>query len=122
MSELNEELVARLLDAFYAKVRRDPELAPVFEGIIGDGWPAHMKRIEAFWQMAMRISRGYHGPDFMPAHLKHGSIQAGQLERWLALFEETVDEIVPPDLRARFMHVANAMADNLRISLARREL
>jgi hemoglobin len=122
MSELNEDLVTRLLEAFYVKVRRDPELAPVFEGIIGDGWPAHMKRIEAFWRMAMRISRGYNGPDFMPAHLKHASIKAGQLKRWLALFEQTVDEIVAPDLRARFMHVANAMADNLRISLDRRDL
>lgn len=121
MSELNEALVTRLLEAFYAKVRRDPELGPVFDGVIGDRWPEHMQRIESFWRMALRISRGYHGPDFMPAHMKHAAIRADQLDRWLALFAQTVDEIAP-DERARFMHVANAMADNLRISLARRDL
>jgi hemoglobin len=122
MSELTDELVARLLAAFYAKVRRDPELAPVFEGIISHGWPAHMKRIESFWRTALRLSRGYHGPDFMPAHLKHSAIRAEQVDRWLVLFAETVDEIAPPSLRARFLHVAQAMAENLRISLAQRDL
>lgn len=122
MSELNEALVAHVLDVFYAKVRRDPELAPVFEKIIGDRWPEHMARIESFWRMALRLSRGYHGPDFMPAHLRHDAIRASQLERWLALFEETVEETVPVDLRAQFLRIARVMAENLQISLARRDL
>ena len=121
MSELNEDLVARLLAAFYAKVRRDPELGPVFDGIIGERWPEHMQRIESFWRMALRISRGYHGPDFMPSHLKHAAIRADQLDRWLELFEQTVNEMAP-EHHERFMHVAHAMADNLRISLSRRDL
>ena len=43
-----------------------------------------------------------------------------QTERWLALFDETLIERVPPEARARFARVAHAMAENLRISLERR--
>jgi hemoglobin len=121
MTEMTEDFVERLLDAFYAKVRRDPELAPVFEGIIRDRWPEHMLRIKSFWLTALRISSGYHGPDFMPAHLRHASIQATQLTRWLALFEETVQEMAPADEQARLMRIAHAMAENLQIGLERRD-
>jgi len=120
MSEITEEFVAQLLEAFYVKVRRDPELGPVFEDIIRDRWPEHMRRIHSFWLMALRISRGYHGPDFMPAHLRHATIEASQLTRWLALFEETVHELAPPDQHEQFMRIAHAMAENLQIGLQRR--
>ena len=122
MKALDEAFVTRLLTAFYDKVHQDPELGPVFDRIIGDGWPAHVRRIESFWRMALRISRGYHGPDFMPAHLQHEMIRADQLERWLALFEQTVDEVAPPSARERLMLIASAMAANLRIGLERRDL
>lgn len=121
MTEWNEDLVRRLLAAFYAKVRRDAELGPVFDDIIGDRWPAHMMRIEAFWFRALQLSRGYHGPDFMPAHLMHGTIKASQLERWLALFADALNETVPQPLQAKCMHVARSMVDNLRLCLDRRD-
>lgn len=121
MTGLDAALVAELLDAFYAKVRRDEELGPVFDDIIGDRWPEHMQRINAFWLSALRIARGYHGPGFMPAHLKHATIRADLLDRWLALFERTVGEIAPESTHEALMSVAHAMADNLRISLSRRD-
>jgi hemoglobin len=120
MSEITEEFVAQLLDSFYAKVRRDPDLGPVFDDIIRDRWPEHMQRIQSFWLMALRISRGYHGPDFMYAHLRHATIQASQLARWLDLFEDTVREMAPADQHERFMRIAHAMAENLQIGLQRR--
>jgi hemoglobin len=121
MDELNAELVARLLDAFYAKVRRDPTLGPVFEGVIGEDWPAHMAKINLFWRTALRIDRGYPGRDFMPAHLRHQTIRATQLSIWLDLFEEALSECAPPSLRGDFRRIAEAMAENIGMGLNRRD-
>src|SRR5215213_5321400 len=67
---LTEALVREVIDAFYAKVRRDPILGPVFDDIIQDDWPAHLERITSFWLTATRLGLGYEGRGFMPAHLK----------------------------------------------------
>ncbi|MBV9066594.1 MAG: hypothetical protein JO004_12615, partial [Methylobacteriaceae bacterium] len=47
---LSEAQIGALLDLFYARVRADPELGPVFARAIGkDEWPAHMETIQDFW-------------------------------------------------------------------------
>jgi hemoglobin len=117
---LTETLVRQVIDAFYAKVRRDPTLGPVFDGIIKDDWPAHIERIVSFWLTATRLRVGYDGRRFMPAHLAHVSIEAAQLPQWLRLFRETATEICPPDAAAVLIDIAERMADSIRISLMRR--
>lgn len=121
MTEISEALVTRVLDDFYAKVRRDPILGPVFSTIIGEDWTAHMEKIRRFWCSALRIRPGYEGRAFMPAHLRHDSIQASQMDRWMELFRETVAEDVDETQRAAFLRVAVSMSENLAISLARRD-
>ena len=118
---LTEPLVCQVVDAFYAKVRRDPLLGPVFDGIIKDDWPAHIERICAFWLTATRIGSGYDGRRFMPAHLGHGAIRAEQLPRWLLLFRETAHEVCPPAAADVLVDIAERMADSIRIGLARRD-
>jgi hemoglobin len=118
---LTEPLVRQVIDAFYAKVRQDPILAPVFNGIIKDDWPAHIERIFAFWLTATRLGSGYDGRAFMPAHLKHGAIRAEQLPQWLLLFRETAREHCPPDAADVLIDTAERMADSIRMSLARRD-
>ena len=118
---LTEALVGEVLEAFYARVRRDPVLAPVFEGIIKDDWPAHMERISSFWLTATRLGGGYEGRGFMPAHLKHAAIRAEQLPQWLRLFGETARERCPPAAADVLIDIAERMADSIRVSLARRD-
>jgi hemoglobin len=110
-----------VIDAFYAKVRRDPTLGPVFEGIIKDDWPAHLERIASFWLTATRLGSGYEGRRFMPAHAAHGSIHAAHLPRWLELFRATTAERCPPKAAEVLDDIAVRMADTIRIALARRE-
>ena len=118
---LTEPLVRQVIEAFYAKVRRDAALGPIFDGIIKDDWPAHMDRITAFWLTATRLGSGYEGRGFMPAHLRHGAIRAEQLPRWLLLFRETAQETCPPAAAEVLVDIAERMADSIRIGLARRD-
>jgi hemoglobin len=118
---LTEPLVRQVIDAFYVKVRRDPLLGPVFNGIIKDDWPAHIERITAFWLTATRLGSGYDGRRFMPVHLAHAAIRAELLPQWLLLFRDTAHELCPPAAAEVLMDIAERMADSIRISLVRRD-
>ena len=118
---LDPELVRRVVNEFYKKLRKDPDLGPVFEAVIGNDWDAHMERIHSFWVTATRLGKGYEGCNFMPAHLKHSSIKAALLPRWLLLFTENANEICPPEGAAVLVDIAERMADLIRISLDRRD-
>ncbi|MCX7980197.1 MAG: group III truncated hemoglobin [Bacteroidia bacterium] len=80
--------IDRLLEAFYAQVRRDPLLAPTFAHISEEAWPAHLQRIGDFWETVLFARPKYRGSPFLP-HLRLG-LTAAHFERWLALFEETL--------------------------------
>jgi hemoglobin len=121
MDKLSGALVERVLVAFYARIRADERLGPVFKEIIGDDWVPHMRKIVSFWASALRLSREYRGADFMSAHLKHRTIEAAQLPIWIELFERTLDEDVPSAPKPQFMKIALAMIENLRITLDRRD-
>ncbi|MBV8522640.1 MAG: hypothetical protein JOY71_11045 [Acetobacteraceae bacterium] len=44
---IDETLVRAVVEKFYAKVRRDPLLGPIFNEAVED-WPDHIKRLCAF--------------------------------------------------------------------------
>jgi len=121
MSAIDSDMVRALLDSFYNSVRRDAVLGPVFDPLIGEDWPAHISKITEFWLTALRLSRSYKGSGFMAAHLRHGSIREEHMQRWLELFAKAVEQEIAPEHRLAFLNVANAMAENLRISLERRD-
>jgi hemoglobin len=119
--KLSEALLRRVIDEFYTRVRADPVLGPVFNTIIGDRWGPHIERIMSFWMMATRLRPGYRGRDFMPAHLRHDAIRAEQLPQWLALFRATCRDLCSPDNAATLILIAEQMAENMAISLTKRD-
>ena len=44
----NETTIATLVDHFYEKVRRDPEIGPVFNAAVHD-WDEHKRLLTSFW-------------------------------------------------------------------------
>jgi hemoglobin len=118
---LTEPLLREVIGAFYAKVRVDAVLGPVFEQAIGDDWDAHIETICQFWLTASRLGRGYQTRNFMPAHVKHASIRAEQLPHWLRLFRATAAERCTPEAAEVLVDIAERMADSIRVMLARRE-
>ena len=100
---IDEALVSDLVDTFYARVRQDALLGPVFETAIGDDWDAHLARLKDFWSAIALGTRRYNGRP-MPAHLRLPGLTRAHFERWLTLFRETLDEIMPNPAAADFFH------------------
>jgi hemoglobin len=116
--ELSEEQIGALLDLFYTKVRADPELGPVFTRAIGqDEWPKHIATIQDFWSAVMLKSGRYKGNPFQ-VHKEVEGISPELFTRWLALFDESCREMLPPDLAAAMHGRAVQIADSLKAGLS----
>lgn len=111
---ITEPEIATLVDRFYAKVRRDPVIGPVFEAAIDD-WDGHLATLRDFWSSVMLTSGRYKGNP-MAAHLRH-PIRPEFFERWLALFGETAREVLPPKAAAQIGVKADRIAESLKLAL-----
>jgi hemoglobin len=116
-TELSEEQIGVLLDLFYTKVRADPELGPVFAGAIAEEkWPAHMAVIQDFWSAVMLKSGRYRGNP-LQVHKEIEGVSPELFKRWLALFDESCREMLPPDLAEAMHGRAVQIADSLKAGL-----
>ena len=114
---INEESLRHLVDAFYAKVREDPLIGPVFNGAIAD-WPEHLDKLQCFWSSVMLTSGRYKGRP-LPAHVKHAdAISPASFERWLAIWRETTDELLDPVSAAALQEKAGRIAESLSLGIA----
>lgn len=115
-SELDETGLQKLVDAFYARVRADPELGPIFEDAVDD-WPAHLKTLTAFWSSVMLKTGRYTGRP-VPAHMKHsGRMSPSHFERWLALWTATADDHMEPAVAAALKAKAALIGESLQLAL-----
>src|SRR3954470_2194497 len=73
----------RLLRHFYADVRQQSEIAPIFFAKIQD-WPAHLETIADFWSNVTGGPVRYDRP--MPAKHFHLGLEARHFEVWLDLW------------------------------------
>ena len=87
---LNLDDIKTLVDSFYAKVRKDKLLAPIFNDIIEDRWPQHLKKMYSFWQTVLLSEHTYYGSPF-PPHAKL-PVTKEHFDRWLQLFFKTIDD------------------------------
>lgn len=113
---LTEDRLTVLVEHFYAKVREDPTLGPVFNRAIAD-WPAHLEKLSAFWSSVMLTSGRYKGNPMM-AHLKHrAAIEPAMFERWLHLWRETASETLDETGARAVIAKAERIAQSLRLGL-----
>ena len=115
--ELTEAAIAAVIDKFYAKVRRDPALGPVFaRAIAEDAWPAHLSVIQDFWSSVMLKTGRYRRNPFA-AHRRVDGIEPELFERWLALFGETCAEVLAPAPAAALHAKAVTIGESLKAGL-----
>ena len=112
---IDEETIARLVHAFYARVRADALLGPVFDSRITD-WTPHLQRMCAFWSSVVLMTGRYHGRP-MPAHAPL-PVDAAHFDRWLALFEATAREVCAPAAAELFLAKARMIASSLELGIA----
>jgi hemoglobin len=112
---ITETMIEELVRAFYAKVRADEVLGPIFEAKIRD-WEPHLQQMFAFWSSVALMTGRYHGTPMV----KHNRlpVDASHFDRWLGLFEETAREVCPPQAVAHFMERARRIASSLEMGVA----
>ena len=104
-----------LIPAFYARVRGDALIGPVFERAIAD-WDHHLAKLVAFWSSVMLTSGRYKGNPVAVHHRVEG-IEIELFDRWLALFDETCRDLFTPAIAAEFMIKAVRIAESLKLAL-----
>jgi hemoglobin len=111
---LDENILRRLVHGFYAKVREDELLGPIFAARIAD-WGPHLDRMVAFWSSVALMTGRYHGRP-VPAHIPL-PLTWTHFERWLALFRETARETCPPAGAAHVIERAERIAQSLHFAV-----
>ena len=117
---LDDAILERLVRAFYARARRDPEIGAKFDGV--HDWEDHIARITTFWSSVALMTGRYHGQP-LPPHVKL-DLHGPHFHRWLALFEETARETCPAQAVDYLMDKARRIAASLEmgVGVARGEL
>lgn len=111
-----EDEIGRLVDAFYAKVRADAALGPVFDRAISD-WGPHLETMRKFWSSVMLTSGRYKGQP-MAAHVRHErQMSPAAFERWLKLWCETSEELLEPEAAKAFQDRAGRIAESLQMGI-----
>ena len=113
--QITETQISDLVDRFYAKVRLDPEIGPIFNAIVGD-WPHHLATLKDFWSTVLLTTGRYKG-DPMMTHLQL-PLDPAHFERWLALFAETANDVFPPELAANVIAKSQRIAQNFKNGIA----
>ena|SRR5579872_282482 len=114
--QVSEETIRVLVHAFYARIREDAVLAPIFARVIGQDWGPHLAKMCDFWSSVMRMSGRYKGNP-MIAHMRLKMVRSEHFTRWLALFEETARRECPPDIAAQFSARAQNIARSLQLGM-----
>lgn len=116
LEQIDDEGLGHLVEAFYARVRADEELGPIFKDVIAD-WPEHLGKLTDFWSSVMLTTGRYKGQP-VPAHMKHRSRITPELfERWLGLWVETTDAVMEPAAARALQDKARRIAQNLQLAM-----
>ncbi|MCF3933327.1 group III truncated hemoglobin [Acuticoccus sp. M5D2P5] len=111
---LDEDVLHRLVDRFYGKVRADPMLGPIFEARVAD-WDRHLERMVDFWSSVALMTGRYHGQP-VPAHVPL-PVDASHFNHWLDLFRETAREVSTPAGAEHLIERAERIARSLHIAV-----
>jgi len=117
--KVTEEEISVLVDNFYAKVRRDDVIGPIFNAIIDD-WPFHLAKLKDFWSTVMLTTGRYKG-DPMMIHLQL-PLDPEHFHRWLTLFAETANEVMEPEHANSIVMKANRIGQNFQAGIAYQKL
>lgn len=113
----SERDIDQLVERFYARVRQDDRLGPVFEAAIGDeGWPRHLATLKDFWAGVLQAAGRYKGSP-MAVHGRLPQLREDMFIPWLALFHETAGELFDPPRAALVGEKAERIARSLRLGL-----
>lgn len=106
-----EEEIHEMVHSFYADIRRDEVLGPIFNSHVAD-WDEHLGKLVDFWSSILRRTGRFSGTP-MPKHIALPDLSAELFQRWLALFQQSNARLSNQELSA----AANAAAQRIAQSL-----
>lgn len=112
---IDEAMIDALVEGFYARVRDDVLIGPIFADRITD-WAPHLAQMKLFWS-SVALSTGIYQGRPMPKHLPL-PIDARHFDRWLELFAETARTLCPSVAADHFVERARRIAESLELGVA----
>ena len=112
---IDEAMIDALVEGFYARVRDDVLIGPIFAARISD-WEPHLAQMKLFWS-SVALSTGVYQGRPMPKHLPL-PIDARHFDRWLELFRQTARDLCPPSAADHFIERAERIAQSLELGIA----
>lgn len=110
---VSRDLICKVVDAFYTKIRGDEVLGPFFEAKLHGQWQPHLEKMNDFWTNVIHGATLYKG-DPVQAHIQVGSIEPQHFSRWLEVFEVTLKEQCASEEQVNaFLQPAKRMATAL---------
>lgn len=109
---IDDALISNLVDTFYGAIRSDELLGPIFEAHVAD-WTPHLARMKDFWASVTLESGRFRGNPMLK-HIAVGGLDQVHFDRWLVLWQQTLDAVVPNGAAAQvFREAARRIADSL---------
>jgi hemoglobin len=113
---MTEHDLGLLVHRFYAKVRDDDLIGPLFNAAVGD-WPEHLEKLTAFWSSVMLTTGRYKGNP-VAVHLRHAAhLCPAMFDRWLDLWRDTATETLNETDAAAAIGKAERIAESLMLAL-----
>ena len=105
--------IRRLVTEFYTRAFRDELLGPVFVDVAQMDLDAHLPVMVEFWSSVLLGARSYRGGAFAPHARLHVQIPLTRrhFDRWLAIWNVTVDDLFVGDVADNAKLRAAAIAD-----------
>lgn len=111
---ITELAIVQLVDTFYARVREDKVLSPVFESRLAGKWDEHMPRMYAFWTKVL-LGQGDFQSNVFGKHMALSGIEREHFVRWITLFKTTAIEVFGIDDARMAIQVAERIAASLQL-------
>lgn len=105
-----------LVENFYARVRDDKTLGPIFNKRLEGEWEPHLDKMKCFWRSVLLRTGEYKGQP-VPIHLRLKEARSEDFQVWLSLFRETVAEIFEPDAAPLVIAAAERIAQSLWLAM-----
>ena len=115
----SRENIEAFVDLFYRRILEDEQLAPIFLDVAGIDLAVHLPHIKNYLCKLLLGEKNYQRHTMNIHRQLHGKqpLQAGDFQRWLALFNATLDEGFAGERAERARQVAASIAGNMEAGL-----
>lgn len=108
-----------LMTAFYEKVKKDDTIGFIFNDIAKVNWEHHIPIITDFWETLLLDAASY-SKNAMAVHYtlnRKVPLEEKHFQRWLQLFDETVNELFSGNVAALAKKKAKSIASLMQFKM-----